>query len=333
MPAMCDETIIVKNQGTIFLGGPPLVKAATGEDVDGETLGGGDVHTRISGVADYLADDDAHAMEIARRIAARLDRANVPDPSDGAPPKYDPQELYGIIPADMRYTYNVREVIARIVDESRFEEFKARYGTTIVCGFAEIRGFRAGLIANNGILFSEAALKATHFIELCNRRGTPLVFLQNIVGFMVGKEFEHRGITKDGAKLVTAVASARVPKVTLIIGGSYGAGNYGMCGRAYGPRLLWTWPNARIAVMGGEQAASVLARVGRSRPSEPEEREIKDRIRAQYERQSQAYYASARLWDDGVIDPAATRDVLGESLWVAQHAPIGPEEPFGIFRM
>jgi 3-methylcrotonyl-CoA carboxylase beta subunit len=337
VPAMCDETVIVKDQGTIFLGGPPLVKAATGEEVDEETLGGSDVHTRISGVADYLADDDRHAIRVARRIIARLDGRGEPSgPTASAPepPKYDPEELYGVVPRDMRYTYNVREVIARVVDASELDEFKARYGTTIVCGFGAIHGYRVGIIANNGILFSEAALKATHFIQLCNRRGVPLVFLQNVVGFMVGKEFEHRGITKDGAKLVTAVSCARVPKLTVIIGGSYGAGNYGMCGRAYGPRLMWTWPNARIAVMGGEQAAGVLARVrGTGHGGEKGGATFKDAIRAQYEHQSHAYYASARLWDDGVIDPAATRDVLGASLWVASHGSLPEETPYGILRM
>jgi 3-methylcrotonyl-CoA carboxylase beta subunit len=338
VPAMCDETIIVKEQGTIYLAGPPLVKAAIGEDVDDETLGGGDVHTRISGVADHLANDDEHALALARDAVARASpkRAAL-EPRADLDPKYPAEELYGILPEDMRYQYNVREVLARIVDASEFDEFKARYGTTLVCAFAEVWGQPIGILANNGVLFSESALKATHFIELCNRRGVPLVFLQNVAGFMVGKDAERRGIAKDGAKLVTAVACARVPKLTVIIGASYGAGNYGMCGRAYGPRFLWTWPNARIAVMGGEQAGVVLSRVrGRSSakaPSEAEAAALRAEMQAQYERQSTAAYASARLWDDGIIDPVDTRSVLGSSLAAALNAPLAPETPFGIFRM
>jgi 3-methylcrotonyl-CoA carboxylase beta subunit len=339
VPAMSDETIIVNNQGTIFLGGPPLVKAATGAEVDEETLGGADVHTRLSGVADYLAADDHEALALTRRIVAH----SRPNASGGAraatarEPAYPPDELYGILPRDSRYVYNAREVIARIVDDSVFDEFKARYGTTLVCGFAEIGGYTIGIIANNGILFSESALKGTHFVELCNRRGIPLLFLQNIVGFMVGKEFERRGIAKDGAKLVTAVSCARVPKLTVMTGGSFGAGNYGMCGRAYEPRFLWAWPNARIAVMGGEQAASVLADVKRQARGdswpEVEELAFREGILAQYEEQSSAYYATARLWDDGVIDPVETRMVLIASLEAALSAPLPQEEPYGVFRM
>ncbi|MGD9535937.1 MAG: carboxyl transferase domain-containing protein [Alphaproteobacteria bacterium] len=340
VPAMSDETIIVKNQGTIFLGGPPLVKAATGEVVTAEELGGADVHTRISGVADHMAENDRDAIERARRIVARLDgRPAAARPRRDVPPAYDPKEIYGVVPASLRKVYNVREVIARIVDASGFDEFKARYGTSLVTGFAEIEGHLVGILANNGILFSESALKGTHFIELCCQRGIPLVFLQNIVGFMVGKRYEAGGIAKDGAKLVTAVASAEVPKLTVIIGGSFGAGNYGMCGRAYNPRFLWMWPNARISVMGGEQAASVLARVRRDRieaeggewPAEEEEA-FKNPIREQYDRQGHPYYASARLWDDGVIDPADTRGVLGLALDVTAHAPL-VRTRFGVFRM
>jgi len=339
VPAMCDEAIIVKEQGTIYLAGPPLVKAAIGEDVDDETLGGGDVHTRISGVADHLANDDEHALALARDIVARAQPKNPPlaTPSADLDPKYPAEELYGIIPEDMRYQYNVREVLARIVDRSEIDEFKARYGTTIVCAFAELYGQQIGILANNGVLFSESALKATHFIELCNRRGVPLLFLQNVAGFMVGKDAERRGIAKDGAKLVNAVACARVPKLTVIIGASYGAGNYGMCGRAYGPRFLWTWPNARIGVMGGEQAGVVLSRVrGRSATkalSEAEAATLRAEMQAQYERQSTAMYATARLWDDGIIDPVDTRAVLGASLCVVANAPLAAETPFGIFRM
>jgi 3-methylcrotonyl-CoA carboxylase beta subunit len=345
VPAMSDETVIVKGQGTIFLGGPPLVKAATGEEVDEETLGGADVHTRLSGVADYLADDDAAALAQARRIVAHgtahaggesAARAG----AAAAEPKYPAEELYGVVPRDPRYSYNAREVVARIVDGSELDEFKARYGTTLLCGFAAVGGREIGVVANNGILFSESALKGAQFIQLCNRRGIPLLFLQNIAGFMVGKEFERRGIAKDGAKLVTAVACARVPKLTVITGGSFGAGNYGMCGRAYGPRLMWTWPNARIAVMGGEQAASVLADVKRQALAargetwlEEEEREFRGAIRARYEQQSSAHYASARLWDDGVIDPVDTRRVLMASLDTVSCAPLPEEDPYGIFRM
>jgi len=341
VPAMCDETIIVKGRGTIFLAGPPLVKAAIGEDVDDETLGGADVHTRISGVADQLADDDEHALQTARRIVAhsnvRSERAL--DGAAAAAPEYPAEELYGIVPADLRYGYNVREVLARIVDASELDEFKPRYGTTLVCAFARLWTQPIGIVASNGILMSEAALKGTHFVQLCNRRGIPLVFLQNIVGFMVGKDAERRGIAKDGAKLVTAVACARVPKLTVIIGGSFGAGNYGMCGRAFGPRFLWTWPNSRIAVMGGEQAGTVLTRVrgrgagagegsnGADGPS------LLAEIKAQYERQSHAYYASARLWDDGIIDMVDTRTVLGLSLSAAMNAPLVEETPLGILRM
>ncbi|MBN1236861.1 MAG: methylcrotonoyl-CoA carboxylase [Gammaproteobacteria bacterium] len=340
VPAMSDETVIVRNQGTIYLAGPPLVKAAIGEDVDDETLGGGDLHTRISGVADHLADDDSHALALARRIAARSGPAFAPPPAPdrGEEPKYPADELYGIVPGDMRYAYNVREVLARIVDGSVIDEFKPRYGTTLVCAFAQVCGTAVGIIANNGILFSESALKGTHFIELCNRRGIPLLFFQNIAGFMVGKDAERRGIAKDGAKLVTAVACARVPKLTLIVGGSFGAGNYGMCGRAYGPRFLWTWPNSRIAVMGGEQAAMVLSSVRRRKETEPaaggtDDESFRDEIKARYERQSHPFYASARLWDDGVIDPVDTRETLRLGLAAAANAPLPPETPLGILRM
>ncbi|MCS6779106.1 MAG: methylcrotonoyl-CoA carboxylase [Geminicoccaceae bacterium] len=341
VPAMSDETVIVKNQGTIFLGGPPLVRAATGEVVSAEELGGGDVHTRISGVADQLAENDAHALAIARRIVASLPPA--PSPAvpllDPAPPRYDPEELYGIPPVDLREPFAIREVIARIVDDSELDEFKPRYGTTLVTGFARLFGCPIGIVANDGILFSESALKGTHFVELCCQRRIPIVFLQNVTGFMVGRKYEHGGIAKDGAKLVTAVSCARVPKLTLIVGGSFGAGNYGMCGRAFEPRFLWTWPNARISVMGGEQAASVLARVrrdaleaqGRSW-SAAEEEAFKEPIRAQYERQGDPYYATARLWDDGIVDPARTREVLSLGLFATLHAPI-PETRFGVFRM
>jgi len=340
VPAMSDECVIVREQGTIFLGGPPLVKAATGEEVSAEALGGADVHTRISGVADHFADDDAHALAIARRIAGHL----APPPERAAPqpavaPACDPRELHGVIPRDTRQPYDVREVIARVVDASELDEFKARYGTTLVTGFARIHGYPVGLIANNGILFSESALKGAHFIELCCQRALPIVFLQNITGFMVGSKYEAGGIAKDGAKLVTAVACARVPKLTVIIGGSFGAGNYGMCGRAYGPRFLWMWPNARISVMGGEQAASVLAQVrrdaleARGEPWSAEDEEaFKAPIREQYERQGNPWYASARLWDDGVIDPADTRDVLGLALAAARNAP-AEDTRFGVFRM
>ncbi|MFM8677542.1 MAG: carboxyl transferase domain-containing protein [Burkholderiaceae bacterium] len=341
VPAMSDESIIVKEQGTIFLGGPPLVKAATGEEVSAEDLGGADVHTRLSGVADHFALNDGHALGIARRLVARLNRvsgrpANQPNFQS---PRYDPSELYGVVPVESRHPYDVREVIARIVDGSAFDEFKARYGATLVTGFASIYGYTVGIIANNGILFSESAQKGAHFIELCCQRKIPLVFLQNITGFMVGRRYENEGIAKHGAKLVTAVATAAVPKFTVIIGGSFGAGNYGMCGRAFSPRMLWMWPNARISVMGGEQAASVLATVRRDglklkgqEWSAAEEEAFKNPIRAQYEREGHPYYATARLWDDGVIDPADTRRVLGLGLAASLHAPI-PETRFGVFRM
>ena len=341
VPAMSDETIIVRNQGTIFLGGPPLVKAATGEEVSAEDLGGGDVHTRLSGVADHLAEDDAHALYLARRIVANLNRSAPALPAAGAidEPLYDPREIYGVVPADTRKPYDVREIIARLVDGSRFDEFKARYGTTLVTGFARIHGMPVGIVANNGILFSESALKGAHFVELCAQRDIPLLFLQNITGFMVGRKYENAGIARDGAKMVTAVATAAVPKLTVIIGGSFGAGNYGMCGRAYSPRFMWSWPNARISVMGGEQASSVLATVrrdglaaqGKDWSAEDEER-FRAPIREQYERQGHPYYATARLWDDGVIDPAQTRSVLALSLASALNAPIPPTR-FGLFRM
>ena len=341
VPAMSDETIIVKGTGTIFLGGPPLVKAATGEEVSAEDLGGADVHTRLSGVADYLAEDDEHAIHQARVIASTLNtRKHLPDdmaaPED---PAYDPAEIYGIVNQDLRKAYDVREVIARIVDGSRFDEFKERYATTIVCGFARLHGFLVGIIANNGVLFSESALKATHFIELCNMRGVPLVFLQNITGFMVGKQYERGGIAKDGAKMVHAVANSVVPKFTVIIGGSFGAGNYGMCGRAYEPRLLWMWPNARISVMGGEQAAGVLATVKREQLardgqqiSADAEAAIRQPILEKYDTEGSPYYSTARLWDDGILDPAQTRAALALGLSAAFNAPIPPAK-FGVFRM
>jgi len=341
VPAMSDETIIVKNQGTIFLGGPPLVKAATGEVVSSEDLGGGDVHTRLSGVADHLAQSDLHALALARASVSNLNRNKPAAPTDTAPeaPKYAAQELYGVIPTDTRKPFDVREIIARIVDASVFDEFKARFGSTLVCGFARIEGMAVGIIANNGILFSESAQKGAHFIELCCQRKIPLVFLQNITGFMVGRKYENEGIARHGAKLVTAVATANVPKFTVIIGGSFGAGNYGMCGRAYSPRFLWMWPNARISVMGGEQAASVLATVKRDGIelkggswSAEEEEAFKAPIRQQYEKQGHPYYATARLWDDGIIDPADTRRVLALGLAASRHAPI-PEVKFGVFRM
>jgi 3-methylcrotonyl-CoA carboxylase beta subunit/propionyl-CoA carboxylase len=341
VPAMSDETVIVKGTGTIFLGGPPLVKAATGEDVTAEDLGGADVHTRLSGVADYLAEDDAHALEIARTIVANLHTAKrLPaDMTAPEPPRYDPEELYGIVNVDPRHPYDVREVIARLVDGSRFDEFKPRYGTTLVTGFARLHGFLVGIVASNGVLFSESALKATHFLELCNLRGIPLVFLQNITGFMVGRQYERGGIAKDGAKMVHAVANSVVPKFTVIIGGSFGAGNYGMNGRAYEPRLLWMWPNARISVMGGEQAASVLttvkreqlAREGRTLAAD-EEAAIRDPILEKYEREGSPYYSTARLWDDGVLDPARTREALALGISAAYNAPIPPPR-FGVFRM
>jgi 3-methylcrotonyl-CoA carboxylase beta subunit len=341
VPAMSDESIIVKNQGTIFLAGPPLVKAATGEVVSAEDLGGADVHTRLSGVADHLAHDDTHALAIARSIVANL---NTTKPASLAlrepkPPRYAAEELYGIVPTDSKKPFEVREVIARIVDESEFDEWKARYGTTLVTGFAHLWGMPVGIIANNGILFSEAALKGAHFIELCCQRKIPLIFLQNITGFMVGRKYENEGIAKNGAKMVTAVATAQVPKFTVIIGGSFGAGNYGMCGRAYSPRFLWMWPNARIGVMGGEQAASVLASVKRDAIekkggtwSDEEEQAFKTPVRAQFEAQAHPYYATARLWDDGIIDPVNTRRVLALGLSASLNAPI-PDTRFGVFRM
>jgi 3-methylcrotonyl-CoA carboxylase beta subunit len=339
VPAMSDEAVIVKQQGTIFLGGPPLVKAATGEVVSVEDLGGGDVHTRISGVADHLAENDAHALFIARRIVANLPRRRPPLRQPVEEPRYDPQEIHGIVPRDTRQPYDVREVIARIVDGSRLDEFKTRYGSTLVTGFSHLYGAPVGVVANNGILFGESAQKGAHFIELCAQRGVPLLFLQNITGFMVGRKAENAGIAKDGAKMVMAVAAAQVPKITVLLGGSFGAGNYGMCGRAYSPRFLWMWPNARISVMGGEQAASVLATVKRDgieAKGEPwsaeEEARFKAPIRAQYEIQGHPYYATARLWDDGVVDPAETRRVLGLSLSAALNAPI-PKTQFGVFRM
>jgi 3-methylcrotonyl-CoA carboxylase beta subunit len=336
VPAMSDETVIVKDQGTIFLGGPPLVKAATGEVVSAEDLGGGDVHTRVSGVADHLADDDTHALAIVRRIVSGLNYSKKPDIPVAAPrpPLYDPAELDGIVPTALTAQYDARELIARLVDGSELDEFKKRYGTTVVTGFARIQGMPVGIIANNGILFSESALKAAHFIELCCQRRVPLLFLQNIAGFMVGRKYESGGIAKDGAKMVTAVACAQVPKITLIVGGSYGAGNYGMCGRAYSPRFLFTWPNSRISVMGGEQAASVLATVHRDADKwTPEEAEaFKAPIRKKYEDEGNPYYATARLWDDGIIAPADTRRVLGLALSACLNAPI-PDTKFGVFRM
>lgn len=341
VPAMSDETIIVKNSGTIFLAGPPLVKAATGEVVSAEDLGGGDVHTRLSGVADHLARDDAHALALARRAVANLNRVKRVDiniqPSED--PLYDPEEIFGVVPADLRTPYDIREVIARIVDGSRFDEFKSRYGATLVCGFAHVMGIPVGIIANNGVLFSESALKGAHFVELCSQRKIPLVFLQNITGFMVGQKYESEGIAKNGAKLVTAVATTQVPKISVLVGGSFGAGNYGMCGRAYSPRFLWTWPNSRISVMGGEQAANVLATVRREGIerggkvwSAEDEAGFKQPIIDQFEHQGHPLYASARLWDDGIIDPRRTRDVLALSLSAALNAPI-PDTRFGLFRM
>ncbi len=338
VPAMSDETVIVKEQGTIFLGGPPLVKAATGEVVSAEELGGGDVHTRISGVADHLAQSDAHALAIARRIVADLNwhKQGRLDRIEPRPPRYGAEEIYGVIPADSKKPFDVREIIARLVDDSDFDEFKQNYGTTLVTGFARLNGYRVGIIANNGILFSESALKGAHFVELCCQRGIPLVFLQNITGFMVGKKYENGGIAKDGAKLVTAVACASVPKFTVLIGGSFGAGNYGMCGRAYSPRFLWMWPNSRISVMGGEQAAGVLAQVKKEQLgdafSAEQEEALKAPVREQYEAQGHPYYASARLWDDGVIDPAQTREVLSLALEASLSAPVQSTR-FGVFRM
>ena len=332
VPAMCDESIMVRNQATIFLGGPPLVKAATGEVVSAEDLGGADVHTRLSGVADHMAVDDMHALGLLRGIVRNLNLPGLPLPGEARPPLYDPAELAGIIPADLREPFDVREVIARIVDASELDEFKPRYGTTLVTGFARIHGQMVGILANNGILFSESAQKGAHFIELCCQRKIPLLFLQNIAGFMVGRKYESGGIAKDGAKLVTAVATASVPKLTVLVGGSFGAGNYGMCGRAYSPRFLFSWPNARISVMGGEQAASVMATIQDRDWGPGEEEAFKAPIRAKYETEGDPYYATARLWDDGIIPPASTRDVLGLALAAATMAPIG-ETRFGLFRM
>ncbi|MGH9329558.1 MAG: carboxyl transferase domain-containing protein, partial [Vicinamibacterales bacterium] len=341
VPAMSDETVIVKGIGTIFLAGPPLVKAATGEEVSAEELGGADVHTRLSGVADYFAEDDEHALHLARTIAGTLNSTKElpPDRTTPEDPAYDPQEMYGIVSADTRKPYEVREIIARLVDGSRFDEFKERYGPTLVTGFARLHGFLVGIVANNGVLFSECALKAAHFIELCNLRKIPLVFLQNITGFIVGRQYERAGIAKDGAKMVHAVANSVVPKFTVVIGGSFGAGNYGMCGRAYEPRLLWMWPNARISVMGGEQAAGVLTTVKRDQYaregkelSAVEEASIRDPILDKYEREGSPYYSTARLWDDGILDPAETRQALALGLSMAFNAPIGPPR-FGVFRM
>jgi acetyl-CoA carboxylase carboxyltransferase component len=341
VPAMSDETIIVKGTGTIFLGGPPLVKAATGEEVTAEELGGADVHTRLSGVADYFAEDDEHALHLARTIVGTLNTAKAlpADMTTPEDPRYDPREIYGIVSSDTRKAYEVREIIARLVDGSRFDEFKERYATTLVTGFARIHGLLVGIVANNGVLFSESALKATHFIELCNLRSVPLLFLQNITGFMVGRQYERAGIAKDGAKMVHAVANSIVPKFTVIIGGSFGAGNYGMCGRAYEPRLLWMWPNARISVMGAEQAAGVLttvkrdqlARDGQTLSAEEEER-IRAPILDKYDREGSPYYSTARLWDDGILDPAETRSALALGLSAAFNAPI-PDARFGVFRM
>ncbi len=341
VPAMCDESIIVRNQGTIFLGGPPLVRAATGEQVSAEELGGADLHSRVSGVTDYYAQNDHHALGMARRIVAKL---NKPKKVSGEimtprPPLYDPEELYGIVPPDWKKPYDVREVIARVADGSEFDEFKQLYGATLVCGFAHIWGYPVGILANNGILFSESSLKGAHFIEICNQRGIPLLYLQNITGFMVGKKYEAGGIAKDGAKLVTATSTARVPKITFIIGNSYGAGNYAMCGRGYRPRFLWMWPNARIAIMGGEQAANVLATLrrenieadGKTWPKEDEDK-FKAPILKQFEHQSHPFYSTARLWDDGIVDPAETRNVLGLCLSTAAGSP-AEDGKFGIFRM
>jgi acetyl-CoA carboxylase carboxyltransferase component len=341
VPAMSDETVIVKGTGTIFLGGPPLVKAATGEEVTAEELGGADVHTRLSGVADYFAEDDGHALEICRTIVSTLTGQKRLPPHMAVPedPRYDPAEIYGIVNADIRKPYDVREIIARLVDGSRFDEFKERYGPTLVTGFAHVHGMLVGVIANNGVLFSESALKATHFIELCNMRAVPLVFLQNITGFIVGRQYERAGIAKDGAKLVHAVANSVVPKFTVVIGGSFGAGNYGMCGRAYEPRLLWMWPNARISVMGGEQAAGVLTTVKRDQLardgktlSADEEAALRQPILDKYEHEGSPFYSTARLWDDGILDPADTRQALALGLSAAYNAPIG-EPRFGVFRM
>jgi 3-methylcrotonyl-CoA carboxylase beta subunit/propionyl-CoA carboxylase len=341
VPAMSDVTIIVKGTGTIFLGGPPLVKAATGEEVSAEDLGGADVHTRLSGVADYFAEDDDHALELCRTAVLSLHSVkHLPEDMTAAEdPRYDPAEIYGIVNADIRKPYDVREILARIVDGSRFDEFKERYGTTLVTGFARLHGFLVGIIANNGVLFSESALKATHFMELCNLRGIPLIFVQNITGFIVGSKYERAGIAKDGAKMVHAVANSVVPKLTVVIGGSFGAGNYGMCGRAYEPRMLWMWPNARISVMGAQQAASVLTTVKRDqlaregKPFTPEEEEaIRQPILEKYEHEGSPYYSTARLWDDGILDPSETRSTLALALSAAYNAPI-PDARFGVFRM
>jgi acetyl-CoA carboxylase carboxyltransferase component len=340
VPAMSDEAIIVKEQGTIFLGGPPLVKAATGEEVTAEELGGGDVHTRISGVADHLAENDADAIALVRETLAHLTGAKPElERRDPEPPAHDPEEILGVLPADLRRPYDVREVLARVLDGSRFHEFKARYGTTLVTGFGHIHGYPVAVLGNNGVLFSESALKGTHFIELATQRRIPLLFLQNITGFMVGKDAEHGGIAKDGAKMVHAVANARVPKITVIVGGSYGAGNYGMCGRAYGPRFLFMWPNARISVMGGEQAANVLRAVKveqlaakGAKMTDAEQREFMRPTLEKYEREGSPYYSTARLWDDGVIDPRRTRDVLGLALSATMNAPI-ERTTYGVYRM
>jgi len=341
VPAMSDQTIIVKQQGTIFLAGPPLVKEATGEVVDAETLGGGDTHTRLSGVADYLADDDVHALALARRIVRNLSPPphSLPEPGRVRPPRYSPETMMGLIPADTRQAFDIRGIIASVVDDSEFDEFKARYGTTLVCGFACIDGMRIGIVANNGVLFSESSLKGAHFIQLCCQQKIPLLFLQNITGFMVGARYEAGGIASDGAKLVNAVATAEVPKITVIVGGSYGAGNYGMCGRAFGPRFVWIWPNARISVMGGPQAAGVLASVRRTAMeqlgeswSADEEKAFKQPVIDQFEAQSHPLYASARLWDDGIIDPRKTREVVSLSLKACADAPVA-DTRFGLFRM
>ncbi|MCC9146241.1 MULTISPECIES: carboxyl transferase domain-containing protein [unclassified Arthrobacter] len=340
VPAMSDETVIVRNQGTIFLGGPPLVKAAIGEIVTAEELGGGDIHSRISGVTDHLAENDTHALEIVRSIVETFPRQDpVMDLAEVRPPAYDPEEIYGVVPTDLQTPYDVRELIARLVDASEFHEFKKEYGTTLVTGFARLHGHRIGIVANNGVLFSESALKGAHFIELCDQRGIPLVFLQNISGFMVGRDYEAGGIAKNGAKMVTAVATCRVPKLTVVVGGSFGAGNYSMCGRAYSPRFLWMWPAARISVMGGAQASSVLATVKRDQIegrggewSAEEEEAFRAPIRETYETQGNPYYSTARLWDDGIIDPLDTRTVLGLALDVCANAPL-PETSFGLFRM
>jgi 3-methylcrotonyl-CoA carboxylase beta subunit len=342
VPAMCDQAIIVRNQGTIFLGGPPLVKAATGEEVDAESLGGGDVHSRISGVTDYLAANDVHALALAREVVATSHLRYRPTVSRRTPepPAYPMDELYGVIPTDTRTPLDVREIIARLVDGSELHEFKPLYGESLVCGFAHVEGMPVAILANNGILFSESALKGAHFIQLADRRGVPLLFLQNITGFMVGRKYENEGIAKNGAKMVTAVACAKVPKLTLVIGGSFGAGNYAMCGRAYGGRMLWTWPNARISVMGGEQAASVLATVRRDGMAvrgeewpEPEQTAFMDDIRRQYDHQGHPYYASARLWDDGVVDPLDSRRVIALALELACREAQQPSSEFGVFRM